>query len=58
MRKWIDIIDEAAGLIVQGVNTTDDVGVNQTEIEAAKLGFKVGKNGPPVHEYGLHKKKK
>jgi len=57
MRKWINIVSEAAGLIVQGVNTTPDVGVNQTEIEAAKLGFKIGKNGPPVFRFGRKKKK-
>jgi hypothetical protein len=40
---------EGVGRIVQGVNTTDDVGVNQTQIEAAKLGLYVDKGGyPPV----------
>lgn len=35
------------GRIVQGVNTTDDVGVNQIKIEAGKMGFKVDKDGRP-----------
>ena len=44
---------EGVGRIVKGVNTTPDVGVNQTKIEAAKLGSKVDKDGrPPL----LHKK--
>jgi len=38
---------EAVGRIVKGVNTTVDVGVNQTSIEANKLGHKVTKNGVP-----------
>ena len=41
------ILGEGVGKIVKGVNTTDDVGVNQTEIEAAKLGLKVTKDGVP-----------
>jgi len=37
------------GRIVQGVNTTCDVGVNQTKIEAAKLGHTVTVGGvPPI----------
>jgi predicted chitinase len=37
------------GRIVKGVNTTQDVGVNQTSIEAAKFGNTVDKDGrPPV----------
>ena len=44
---------EGVGRIVKGVNTTPDVGVNQTKIEAAKLGSKVDKDGrPPVLERG------
>ena len=35
------------GRIVQGVNTTVDVGLNQTSIEAAKFGNKVDKDGRP-----------
>jgi hypothetical protein len=35
------------GRIVQGVNTTGDVGVNQIKIEAGKLGFNVDKDGRP-----------
>jgi len=46
-------LTEGVGRIVKGVNTTPDVGVNQTKIEAAKLGSKVDKDGrPPL----LHKK--
>ena len=46
-------VKEGVGRIVKGVNTTPDVGVNQTKIEAAKLGSKVDKDGrPPL----LHKK--
>jgi len=40
-------INEGVGLIVQGVNTTADVKVGQTKIEAKKLGFKVNNNGIP-----------
>jgi hypothetical protein len=44
---------EGVGRIVKGVNTTPDVGINQTKIEAAKLGSKVDKDGrPPVLERG------
>ena len=45
--KLIDIIEEGVGRIVKDVNTTPDVGVNQTSIEAAKFGFKVDKDGRP-----------
>ena len=45
----IEHLDEGVGRIVKGVNTTPDVGVNQTSIEAAKFGNKVDKDGrPPV----------
>jgi len=38
------------GRIVKGVNTTADVGPNEIKKQAAKLGFKVDKDGrPPVH---------
>ena len=43
----INDLDEAVGRIIKGVNTTVDVGVNQTSIEANKLGHKVTKNGVP-----------
>ena len=43
----IEQIDEGVGRIVKGVNTTVDVGTNQTSIEAAKFGFKVDKDGKP-----------
>jgi hypothetical protein len=43
----IEHIDEGVGRIVKGVNTTPDVGVNQTSIEAAKFGNKVDKDGRP-----------
>jgi len=47
------MVKEGVGRIVKGVNTTPDVGVNQTKIEAAKLGSKVDKDGrPPVLERG------
>lgn len=35
------------GRVVKGVNTTPDVGVNQTSIEAKKFGNKVDKDGKP-----------
>lgn len=38
---------EGVGRIVKGVNTTPDVGVNQTSIEAAKFGNSVDKDGRP-----------
>ena len=40
-------LDEGVGRIVKGVNTTVDVGTNQTSIEAAKFGNKVDKDGRP-----------
>lgn len=43
------------GKIVKGVNTTADVGTDQTSIEAKKLGFKVNKDGYPPE---LHSKAK
>ena len=43
----IEHLDEGVGRIVKGVNTTPDVGVNQTSIEAAKFGNKVDKDGRP-----------
>jgi len=43
----IEHIDEGVGRIVKGVNTTPDVGVDQTRIEAAKFGNKVDKDGRP-----------
>ena len=43
----IDHLDEGVGRIVKGVNTTPDVGVNQTSIEAGKFGNKVDKDGKP-----------
>ena len=43
------------GKIVKGVNTTVDVGTDQTSIEAKKLGFKVNKDGYPPE---LHSKAK
>jgi hypothetical protein len=45
-------VKEGVGRIVKGVNTTQDVGVNQTSIEAEKLGFKLKNGKPPL----LHKK--
>ena len=44
--KMSDLFED--GRIVKGVNTTADVGVNQTSIEAAKFGFKVDKDGNPT----------
>ena len=45
----ISDLSEGVGRIVKGVNTTVDVGPNQTSIEAAKFGNKVDKDGrPPV----------
>ena len=46
------MIKEGVGRIVKGVNTTQDVGVNQTSIEAAKFGSKLKNGKPPL----LHKK--
>ena len=43
----IEQLDEGVGRIVKGVNTTVDVGVDQTRIEAAKFGNKVDKDGRP-----------
>ena len=43
----IEHLDEGVGRIVKGVNTTPDVGVNQTSIEAAKFGNTVDKDGRP-----------
>jgi hypothetical protein len=40
-------LDEGVGRIVKGVNTTVDVGVDQTRIEAGKFGNKVDKDGRP-----------
>ena len=40
-------LDEGVGRIVKGVNTTPDVGVDQTRIEAGKFGNKVDKDGRP-----------
>jgi len=40
-------INEAAGRVVKGVNTTPDVGVNQTSVEAKKFGNTVDKDGKP-----------
>jgi hypothetical protein len=39
-------ITEGVGVITKQ-NQTQDVGPNQTKIEAAKFGFKVDKNGNP-----------
>ena len=54
--RWHEIskLSEGVGLIVPGVNTTPDVGPNQTSIEAKKLGFSVDKAGKP--KYTMHKK--
>ena len=43
----IEHLDEGVGRIIKGVNTTPDVGVNQTSIEAGKFGNKVDKDGRP-----------
>ena len=43
----IEHLDEGVGRIIKGVNTTPDVGVDQTRIEAAKFGNKVDKDGRP-----------
>jgi hypothetical protein len=42
----IQEITEGVGVITKQ-NQTHDVGPSQTKIEAAKLGFKVDKNGRP-----------
>ena len=41
-----DEITEGVGVITKQ-NQTQDVGPNQTKIEAAKMGFKVDKDGRP-----------
>ena len=43
----ISHLDEGVGRIIKGVNTTIDVGVDQTSIEASKFGNKVDKDGKP-----------
>lgn len=43
--RYKEII-EGVGVITKQ-NQTQDVGANQTKIEAAKLGFKVDKDGRP-----------
>lgn len=48
-----EITTESVGRIVKGVNTTADVGVDQTRIEASKFGNKVDKDGRPPE---LHSK--
>lgn len=47
-------ITEGVGLVVKGVNTTPDVGVDAIQKQAAKFGFKVDKQGKPA--YTMHKK--
>ena len=47
-------ITEGVGLVVKGVNTTPDVGVDAITKQAAKFGFKVDKKGKPA--YTMHKK--
>ena len=47
-------ITEGVGLVVKGVNTTPDVGVDAIQKQAAKFGFKVDKKGKPA--YTMHKK--
>ena len=42
----IQEITEGVGIITKQ-NQTDDVGPNQTKIDAAKMGFKVDKDGRP-----------
>ncbi len=42
----IQEITEGVGIITKQ-NQTQDVGPNQTKIEASKMGFKVDKNGRP-----------
>lgn len=51
--RWHEI-SEGVGRIVKGVNTTPDVGVGQTSIEAKKFGNSVDKDGKPL--YTMHKK--
>ena len=45
---------EGVGRIVPGVNTTADVGPDETKIQAAKFGNKVDKDGKPA--YFMHQK--
>ena len=48
--------NEGVGIIVKGVNTTDDVDENSTKREAAKLGLTVTKAGiPPIPKNGVPK---
>lgn len=44
-------LNECVGRIVKGVNTTNDVGVNQISIEAKKFGIEVDKDGKPKYDY-------
>jgi len=45
-------IYEGVGRIVPGVNTTADVGPDETKIQAAKFGNKVDKDGRPAYFMG------
>jgi hypothetical protein len=47
LTKQSHTVSETAGRIVKGSNTTPDVGVNQTKIEAKKFGNIVDKDGRP-----------
>ena len=44
-------LNECVGRIVKGVNTTNDVGVNQISIEAKKFGIEIDKEGKPKYDY-------
>ncbi|MFW6046488.1 MAG: hypothetical protein ACOCP4_01710 [Candidatus Woesearchaeota archaeon] len=43
----ISDINESVGLIIQDVNTTQDVSVNEIQIQAKKFGNQVDKKGKP-----------
>ena len=50
--KIDDLLQEATGRVVPGINTTHDVGPNQIGIEAKKFGSTVDTDGrPPMLQY-------
>ena len=51
---YTEQVDEGVGIIIKGVNTTDDVDENSTKREAAKLRLTVTKDGiPPIPKNGV-----
>jgi len=53
--RVIEILNESAGRVVKGSNTTPDVGVDQISKETKKFGFRVNRDGyPPVLTEGRY----